>query len=167
MASNGTTYQAVALQDGTSAVMRADPAKPQIFEVVATFYDASRAQEYATRENEAHTTSRHFELAVEAKPERKPVTVRKAVPKKRAVEKTKVEPETPSDLTERQSAVLKALRLKMDNAQLVESKAAVLADAANIPLGSLHSVLQSLEKRQLIRNERSGSAKASAIYQVL
>ena len=45
MASNGATYQAVALQDGTSAVMRADPAKPQLFEVVAKFYDIARAQE--------------------------------------------------------------------------------------------------------------------------
>jgi uncharacterized membrane protein len=167
MASNGTTYQAVALQDGTSAVMRADPAKPQIFEVVATFYEAGRAQDYAARENAAHATPPQFQPAVKAHTEREPVTVRKAAPKKRAVEKTKAEPETPSDLTERQSAVLRALRLKMDNAQLVEAKAAVLADAANIPLGSLHSVLQSLEKRQLIRNERSGSAKAPAVYQVL
>ncbi|MFZ1109786.1 MAG: hypothetical protein WAN43_15745 [Rhodomicrobium sp.] len=167
MASNGATYQAVTLQDGTSAVMRADPAKPQIFEVVATFYETERAQDYAARENAALATPRHFQLAVKARPERGPAILRNAAPKKRAAEKTKAEPETPPDLTERQSAVLKALRLKMDDAQLVEAKAAVLAGAANIPLGSLHSVLQSLEKRRLIRNERSGSAKAPAVYQVL
>ncbi len=167
MASNGTTYQAVALQDGTSAVVRADPGKPQIFEIVATFYDAANAREYAARENAGHEAPRHFPRPVKTRPEPEPATIRKAAPKKRAIEKTKVELETPSDLTERQSAVLRALRLKMDDAQLVAAKAAVLADAANIPLGSLHSVLQSLEKRRLIRNERSGSAKAPAVYQVL
>jgi sugar-specific transcriptional regulator TrmB len=42
-----------------------------------------------------------------------------------------------------------------------------LAEAANIPLGSLHSILQSLEKKGLIKNTRSGSARAPAAYQVL
>jgi uncharacterized membrane protein len=169
MASNGATYQAVALQDGTSAVMRADPAKPQIFEVVATFYDALRAQEYAARENAAHQAPQPPEPAVEAQPEPEPEpqVVKKPAPRKRAVEPAKVEPELPSDLTDRQSAVLKALNAKKDDANLVESKAAELASAASIPLGSLHSVLQSLEKRQLIRTERAGSPKAPAVYQVL
>ena len=46
-------------------------------------------------------------------------------------------------------------------------KAATLAEAAHIPLGSLHSVLQSLEKKQLIKTARAGSARAPAVYQVL
>ena len=95
MASNGTTYQAVALQDGTSAVMRADSATPQIFEVVATFFDASRAQEYAARENAAHQTPQHSELAAKAQPEAKPHIAKKPAPKKRVIETSKVEPETP------------------------------------------------------------------------
>ena len=65
------------------------------------------------------------------------------------------------------NAVLGALRLKMDTDQRVEEKAAVLAEAANIPLGSLHSILQSLEKKQLIKTVRAGSARAPAVYQVL
>ncbi len=56
---------------------------------------------------------------------------------------------------------------KSDNDNLIEIKAAVLAEAANIPLGSLHSVLQSLEKKQLILTTRPGSARAPAVYQVL
>jgi hypothetical protein len=167
MASNGATYQAVALQDGRSAVMRADPTEPRMFEVVATFYDAVRAEEYAARENAAHQAPQAPEPAVEAQPEPEPQVVKKPAPRKRAVEPAKVEPELPSDLTERQSAVLQALRAKKDDANLVASKAAELAEAASIPLGSLHSVLQSLEKRQLIRTERAGSPKAPAVYQVL
>jgi hypothetical protein len=169
MASNGTTYQAVALQDGKSAVMRADSAKPQLFEVVATFFDAARAQEYAARENAAHATPQPTEpeLVAQSEPEPKLQIAKKTAPKKRVVETAKVEQELPSDLTDRQSAVLKALHSKMDDAKLVESKAVALAEAASIPLGSLHSVLQSLEKRQLIRTERSGSPKAPAVYQVL
>ena len=70
-------------------------------------------------------------------------------------------------MSARQSDVLRALRTKMDANQRVEEKAAVLAEAANILLGSLHSVLQSLEKKGLIKTTRVGSARAPAVYQVL
>ena len=63
--------------------------------------------------------------------------------------------------------MLGALRAKMDANKQVEAKAAVLAEAANVPLGSLHSILQSLEKKGLIKNTRAGSARAPAAYQVL
>ena len=55
----------------------------------------------------------------------------------------------------------------MDAHNRVEAKAAALAGAAQIPLGSLHSILQSLEKKQLIKTERGGSARAPTVYQVL
>ena len=58
-------------------------------------------------------------------------------------------------------------RRKPDEHQQVAAKAAALAEAAQIPLGSLHSVLQSLEKKQLIKTARAGSAQAPAVYQVL
>ena len=63
--------------------------------------------------------------------------------------------------------MLGALRAKMDANKQVEAKAAVLAEAANVPLGSLHSILQSLEKKGLIKNTRAGSARAPAAYHVL
>ena len=72
-----------------------------------------------------------------------------------------------TDLSERQSAVLEALRAKMNDNNRVEIRAAVLAGAANTPLGSLHSVLQSLEKKQLILTTRPGSVRAPAVYQIL
>jgi len=84
-------------------------------------------------------------------------------PQHRLVEPTNVIPE----LSPRQSAVLGAPRAKMDENGRVTEKAADLAEAANIPLGSLHSVLQSLEKKQLIKTTRAGSARAPAVYQVL
>jgi sugar-specific transcriptional regulator TrmB len=55
----------------------------------------------------------------------------------------------------------------MDANKQVEAKAAVLAEAANVPLGSLHSILQFLEKKGLIKNTRAGSVRAPAAYQVL
>jgi sugar-specific transcriptional regulator TrmB len=55
----------------------------------------------------------------------------------------------------------------MDANKQLEAKAAVLAEAANVPLGSLHSILQSLEKKGLIKATRAGSARAPAVYQVL
>ena len=148
MSSNGKPFTTVTLEDGTFAVVRSDPRKPRLLEVIAIFSDASRARDYADREN-----SRSAE---------QPIAPTEA-PTRHSVEPTEVTPE----LSARQSAVLGALRAKMDENKQVEAKAAVLAEAAQIPLGSLHSVLQSLEKKQLIKTARAGSARAPAVYQVL
>jgi hypothetical protein len=72
-----------------------------------------------------------------------------------------------AELSERQTAVLKALRTLKDKRNCVEARAAELAKASSVPLGSLHSILVSLEKKHLIKTERQGSPKHSAIYQVL
>ena len=149
MGNNGKTFKTVVFEDGTHAVVRTDLREPRFLEVIAIFYDASRARSYADREN-----SGSAEELSKITPQ--------AAPKKDTVAPTGVE-----ELSARQSAVLEALRTKMDERRLVEAKAAALAEAAKIPLGSLHSVLQSLEKKQLIKTARAGSARAPAVYQVL
>ena len=148
MNSNGKPFTTVTLEDGTFAVARTDPRKPRLLEVIAIFSEAERGRDYADREN-----SRSAE----------PATEPTEALTRRSVEPTVVTPE----LSSRQSAVLGALRSTMDEHKQVAAKAAVLAEAAQIPLGSLHSVLQSLEKKQLIKTARAGSARAPAIYQVL
>ncbi len=148
MSSSGKPFTTVTLEDSTFAVVRTDPRKPRLLEVIAIFSDAARARDYADREN-----SRFAEPASE------PIEA----PTQRRFEPTAPTPE----LSARQSAVLGALRAKMDANKQVEAKAAVLAEAANTPLGSLHSVLQSLEKKGLIKTARAESARAPAIYQVL
>jgi hypothetical protein len=148
MRSSGKPLTTVTLEDGTFAVVRSDPRKPQFLEVIAIFLDASRARSYAEMENDRSGEG--------------PVASTEAS-KQRTIEKTEAIPE----LSARQSAVLGALRAKMDEHKQVAAKAAVLAEAARIPLGSLHSVLQSLEKKQLIKTARAGSARAPAVYQVL
>ncbi len=169
---SSTIFRTVELEGGTFAVVRSDAAKPLVMEVVATFYDAARAHDYAAKENshpsrEVLTTA---PKAAKATPKAPVKSARKPAPRTKAEQK-KTEPESAtaasSDLTGRQSAVLKALRSKTDADNSVEAKAAVLADAAGIPLGSLHSILQSLEKKELIRTTRAGSPKAPAVYQVL
>ena len=55
----------------------------------------------------------------------------------------------------------------MDKKNLVEATKTELAKTASIPSGTLHSVLVSLEKKGMIRTERQGTPKFSAIYQVL
>ena len=158
MGSNGKTFKTVVFEDGTHAVVRTDPHKPRIMELVATFYDASSARDYADIKN-GQSSEQEPTIAPPAASKLAP----KAAPKQDIVEPTRISPE----LSERQSAVLKALRAKMNDNKLVELKAAVLAEAANIPMGSLHSVLQSLEKKQLILTTRPGSARAPAVYKVL
>ena len=148
MSSNGKPFTTVTLEDSTFAVVRSDPRKPQFLEVIALFLDASRARSYAEMENDRSGEG--------------PVASTEAS-KQRTIETTEAIPE----LSARQSAVLGALRAKTDANKRVEAKAAVLAEAANIPLGSLHAVLQSLEKKQLIKTARVGSARAPAVYQVL
>jgi uncharacterized membrane protein len=141
-------FSVVTFQDGSVAVVHSDPRTPRVLEVIAIFSEAERARDYADREN-----SRAGEPASEPT----------EAPTQRRVEPTAPTPE----LSARQSAVLRALRAKMDANKQVEAKAAVLAEAANISLGSLHSILQSLEKRGLIKATRAGSARAPAAYQVL
>ena len=144
MSNSGKPFTTVTLEDRTFAVVRTDPRKPQFLEVIALFLDASRARSYAEMEN--------------GEP-----PIPSEAPKSNSVEPTEGRPE----LSARQGAVLGALCAKMDENKRVEAKAAVLAEAAHIPLGSLHSVLQSLEKKQLIKTARAGSARAPAVYQVL
>jgi hypothetical protein len=157
LTSNSETLKVVALEDGSSAVVKVDPANPRLLEVVATFFDAARAHQYAklTEDQNPEPVVRVSEPEAPAAP--------KAAPKERKAESTEAAP----DLSARQNAVLNALRAKMDENKQVEAKAATLAEAAQIPLGSLHSVLGSLEKKRLIVNTRPGSPRAPAVYQVL
>ena len=148
MSSSGKPFTTVTLEDRTFAVVRIDPRKPQFLEVIALFLDASRARSYAEMENDGSGEG--------------PVASTEAS-KQRTTETT----EAILELSARQSAVLGALCARMDENKRVEAKVAVLAEAARIPLGSLHAVLQSLEKKQLIKTARAGSARAPAIYQVL
>ena len=148
MSTSTRPFSIVTFQDGSVAVVRSAPRTPRVLEVIAVFFEAERARDYADREN-----SRAAE----------PVTELTDAPPRRSVELTAPTPE----LSARQSAVFGALRVKMDANKQVEARAAILAEAANVPLGSLHSILQSLEKKQLIKTARAGSARASAVYQVL
>jgi hypothetical protein len=148
MSTSTKPFSIVTFQDGSVAVVRSDPRTPRVLEVIAIFSEAARARDYADREN-----SRSAEPASEPA----------EAPTQRRFEPTATAPE----LSARQSAVLGALHAKMDANKQVEAKAAVLAEAANVLLGSLHSILQSLEKKGLIKNTRAGSARAPAIYQVL
>ena len=134
----------VTFEDGSVAVVKQDPRKPQLLEVIAIFYDAALARDYADREN-----SRSAEPQAEPAQRRAELTTAKA------------------EISPRQSAVMETLRAKMDEHKQVAAKAADLARTAQIPLGSLHSVLQSLERKQLIKTVRAGSARAPAVYQIL
>ena len=147
MSSSAKQFTTLTLEDGTSAVVRTDPRKPRLLEVIAIFSEAARARDYADRENSR---------AVDA-----------AAPKEAATRNSGWPPATAPELNARQSAVLGALCAKMDANKQVEARAAVLAEAANVPLGSLHSILQSLEKKGLVKTTRAGSARAPAAYHVL
>ena len=148
MSTSTKPFSVVTFQDGSVAVVHSDPRTPRVLEVIAIFSDAARARDYADRENSR--SAEHTAELTEA-------STRPAVEP----------PAAASELSARQSAVLKALRSKMDVNKQVAAKAAALAEAAQIPLGSLHSVLQSLEKKQLIKTARAGSARAPTVYQVL
>lgn len=153
MGSGSDVYKSVAWERSTWAVVRTDPARPRFMEIIANFYDEKRAKDYADMQNDQTGQPQEKEHGVvEA-----PAPARK--PHKPDLDETELSP--------RQSAVLKALREKMDESKQVAVRAAVLAQAAQIPLGSLHSVLGSLEKKGLIQTSRAGSARAPAVYRVV
>ena len=157
MGSNSKTFKTVVFEDGTCAVVRTDPGEPSILEVVALFYDAARARKYADMQN-----GQFVEPPAIEPPTRHHVKST-ATPEEDVKEPNGLRP----DLTERQSAVLEALRAKAGDDNLVEIKGADLAETANIPLGSVHSTIQSLEKKKFILTTRPGSSHAPAVYQVL
>jgi hypothetical protein len=151
-------FKTVAMEN-TWTVVRTDPAEPRHMEIVATFYDEARARDYADMLNGGEPREEA------AAPE--PIAAKApAAPKKREAARPNGG-QLEADLSQRQSAVLKAMRAKADAHNQVAVKAAVLASAAQIPLGSLHSVLGSLEKKQLIKSTQPGSARSPAVYQVL
>ncbi len=154
MAGNSERLKVVALEDGSSAVVKVDPENPRLLEVVATFYDAARAHHYAN-------------ITSIEKPEPVARITKKAEEQARPHDGNTEKNGASLELSPRQSAVLNALRAKMDDHNKVEAKAATIAEAAQIPLGSLHSVLTSLEKKHLIRSARPGTPRAPAVYQVL
>jgi len=183
MASKTHEFKTAIFEDGSCVVLRVDPSQPHFMEVVASFYDAERARDYARFENDQQ--GEHQEDAPIKEPASKPkapaskakpqpaAPISKAKPqasepvskaKPQASERIK---DTAADLSERQRAVLNALRSLMDKKNLVEVRSAELAKASSIPLGSLHSVLASLEKKNMIRTERQGTAMFRAIYKVL
>ncbi len=165
MASRTGIFKTVALEGSVWAVVLTDPNEPRFMEVVATFYDEARAKDYAKAENgEPQVQAEEAAPEVKAPIDRHEVAPAKLEAAKAAPVKTNG---AEAELSQRQSAVLKALRQKMDENNLVAVRAAVLAQTANIPLGSLHSVLGSLEKKQLIQIAKSGSAKSPAVYQII
>jgi len=148
MANQKPEFKTAIFEDGTCVVLRTDPDRPRFMEVIATFHDAERARDYAQFEN-----GQTYEEKAVAAPS-------KAIPEGERSE-------VMGELTERQKAVLNALQDRMDRDNLVEARTADLAQHANIPLGSLHSILASLQKKNLIMATRSASAKAPGVYQVL
>jgi hypothetical protein len=155
MGSNRKTFKTVMFEDGTCAVARTDPSQRGILEVVALFYDPALARKYAAMEN-----AQLVELP-KAEPSIEPQVKRTATPEYEIKEPNGVR------LTGRQSAVLEVLRAKAGDDDLVEMKGGDLAVAANVPLGSVHSVIQSLEKKKFIVTARPGTSHAPAVYQVL
>lgn len=163
MTSSNETLKVIVLEDGSSAVVKVDSANPRILEVVATFFDAARAHAYAQQAAVAKSAPNG-----NAKSEPNGKVVEPELPPAQEDDEPKNHKSAAlPDLSPRQHAVLSALREKMDENKQVEAKAADLAHAAQIPLGSLHSVLGSLEKKQLIANTRPGSPRSPAVYQVL
>jgi uncharacterized membrane protein len=188
MASNKHELKIATFEDGTCAVLRTDPTKPRHPEVIATFYDVAHARDYVRLGNTSSGEHREERPIVnqpaKSKPKQsskaqpKPTSVAKfkaahvAKPNQASVTKPKRAPEAKAtnaatDMSERQTAVLKALRSLMDKKHRVEVRGAELAKAASIPLGSVHSVVASLEKKRMIRTERQGSALLRPIYEVL
>jgi hypothetical protein len=137
-------FSIVTFQDGSVAVVYSVPRTPRVLEVIAIFSEAARARDYADREN-----SRSAEPATE--PTENPSW-------RGAPRATRFDARSIQVLAQ---LVRHAVRTRWKRRPPSSPK------AANVPLGSLHSVLHTLEKKQLIKTVRAGSVRAPALYQVL
>jgi len=195
MASNKHEHKTAIFEDGSHAVLRFDPTHPHRMELIAIFYEAAHAKDYlrvhtpagehqekkpravtqATKRAPKRTSTAKVAPAPKAKSKPLPTAAIKTAAKAKPehTPRAQVKPasaaktENGAGVSERQAAVLKGLRALMDKQHRVEAKTAELAKASAVPLGSLHSILVSLEKKNMIKTERQGSPKNPAIYQVL
>jgi uncharacterized membrane protein len=172
MANKTHEFKTAIFEDGSCVVLRIEPLQPHFMEVIASFYDAARARDYVRFETVQQ--GEHQQEAPIKEPASKPKAPASKAKQQPAAPISKAKPQasepmkdSTTDLSERQLAVLNALRSLMDKKNLVEVRSAELAKASSIPLGSLHSVLASLEKKNMIRTERQGTAQFRAIYEVL
>ncbi len=130
MASNKHEFKTAIFENGSCVVLRVDPSQPHFMEVVASFYDAERARDYARFENGQQ--GEHQEDAPIKEPASKPKApaskakpqpsepISKAKPEaSEAISKAKPQASEPikdsTDLSERQQEVLNALRSLMDS----------------------------------------------------
>ena len=51
MSTSTRPFSIVTFQDGSVAVVQSDPRTPRVLEVIAIFFEAARARDYADREN--------------------------------------------------------------------------------------------------------------------
>ena len=101
MSSSGARSRQSHWRTAPAPCARSDLRKPHLLEVIAIFSEASRARSYAAMENQSTD---------------EPIT--SAAPNKTTV----MPPDVATQLSQRQSAVLGALRQRMDNNQQVAEK---------------------------------------------
>jgi DNA-binding MarR family transcriptional regulator len=195
MSRNKHELKIAIFDDGTHAVLRADPANPRHMEVIATFYQVVNARDYVRRHS-APAEQHHEEKRPSVRPAAKRRLRHAAAAKSRSATRTEgrrpsaenraaeaaakrpaaaqlksapaAKPKTTeAGVSDRQMAVLKALRTLKNKRNRVEVPVARIAKVSSVPLGSVHSIIASLEKKHMIRTERRGSAKFSAIYEIL
>src|SRR3984893_11917456 len=110
MTSKKHEFKTAILEDESCVVLRVDPSQPHIMEVVASFYDAARARDYARFENGEQVE--HQEDAPIKEPASKPKPPASKAKPQPAAPISKAKPQTTepikdsaTDLSERQLAV--------------------------------------------------------------
>src|SRR5271166_2988406 len=88
MASNKQELKTAIFEDGTCAVLRADPATPHLLEVIATFHDAARARDYV-RQNNSSGEHQEKRPAIKQASAAKPRQASKAEPVRTSATKPK------------------------------------------------------------------------------
>jgi hypothetical protein len=137
---NTVDFKTVNFDDGQFSVVRMDRMKPQYLEVIATFYDLKRAQDYIDLQA-AKLAASPSENSATSNPEPNETD----------------EEEDLQGLSPHQSSALHALRYIMDKRGMVAVANKDLCKAANIKAGSLATVLNALEAKGLIKILGTGS----------
>jgi IclR helix-turn-helix domain len=141
------SYVTIAMEDGKHAVCHTSAINPANLEIIAVFYNPKIAQEYADRENGLAPTDLK-ELVTSITEEK--TSEEAAPPTTKFVDPPGLNPE----LSEQQANVLRHLRkMVAEDKPLGNTK---IAEALNVPVGSVHYALQTLEKKNFITAEKRG-----------
>jgi DNA-binding transcriptional ArsR family regulator len=154
------SYRTITLEDGIVAVVQQSATQVANLEIIATFFDPARAQEYADLQNGVtEDGGENIDVPVINHTEEPAPTPVSAPPKKRILASS-------DELSEQQELILQHLKDKMDEEKTAQLGNGKISAATKLPIGSVFFALKKLEEKGYISALIRGFAQTPTKWQV-